>query len=71
MIFEYINEESGVVIERDFPFGTTPPSEVTHEGVTYRRYWSSMNIVYGASFNTEGQVKFKRPPLESENYEYT
>jgi len=70
LIFEYRNSE-GEIIERDFPFGKTPPSEVQQGGKKYRRIWRNMRVIYGASFNTEGQIKFKRPPLEGDGYEYT
>lgn len=70
MIFEYQNDEAGKIIEFDFPFGKTPPSEVERGGEKYYRIWRSPNIVYGASFHTEGQVKFKRPPLEGDGYEF-
>jgi hypothetical protein len=71
LIFEYRNDNTGEIIERDFQFGTTPPSEIKHEGKKYRRIWTSMRVIYGSSFNTEGQVKFKRPPLEGPGFEYT
>lgn len=71
MIFEYQNDSNGEIIERDFPFGKTPPAEVERAGKKYRRIWRSMNIIYGPSFHTEGQIKFKRPPLEGEGFEFT
>lgn len=70
MIFEYQNDGAGEIIECDFPFGETPPPEVKYGGKKYHRVWRSPNIVYGASFHTEGQIKFKRPPLEGDGYEF-
>jgi len=71
VIFEYRNDDTGEIIERDFPFGESPPSEIKHENKKYHRHWSSMRVIYGPTFNTEGQIKFKRPPLENEGYEFT
>ena len=70
MIFEYRNDD-GEIIERDFPFGEAPPAEVQHKGRKYRRAYRSMRVIYGPSFNTEGQIKFNRPPLEGDGYEFT
>jgi hypothetical protein len=71
LIFQYRNEETGKVVEHDFPFGKTPPSTVEEGGRVYHRVFNVPGIVYGASFNTEGQIKFKRPPLESDGFDYT
>jgi hypothetical protein len=71
LIFEYQNSGNGEIIEYDFPFGKTPPSKVERNGKIYHRIWRSLNIVYGPSFHNEGQIKFKRPPLEGEGFEFT
>jgi len=71
MFFEYKNEETGEIIERDFPFGETPPPKVEYENKIFYRYWGKMRIIWGSSFHNEGEIKFKRPPLEAEGYEYT
>ena len=71
MIFEYQNDDNGETIDCDFPFGKAPPAKIKRGGKEYHRIWRSLNIVYGPSFHTEGQIKFKRPPLEGEGFEFT
>jgi hypothetical protein len=71
LIFEYRNGVTQEVIERDFPFGKAPPPEIERDGKKYHRIWRGLNIVYGPSFHTEGQIKFKRPPLEGDGFEFT
>jgi hypothetical protein len=71
LIFEYQCDKTKEIIDLDFPFGEKPPSVITKTGKKYRRIWRKMNVVYGPSFHTEGQIKFKRPPLEGEGFEFT
>lgn len=71
MIFEYQNNRTKKIIECDIPFGKTPPSMVEKGGKKYYRIYRNLNIIYGPTFHNEGQVKFKRPPLEGEGFEYT
>lgn len=66
MTYEYKNDESGEIIERDFPMGEAPKN-VTENGKEYRRFFGGMTVIYGASFHNEGQIKFKRGPIESDN----
>jgi len=68
VIYAFKNEETGEIIERDFRMGAAPGS-VTENGKTYQRYYGSMTVIYGPSFHTEGQVKFKRGPIEGD-YDY-
>jgi hypothetical protein len=67
VLYAYKNEQE--IIERDFPMGRAPPI-INENGKEYRRYWGSMTVIYGSSFHNEGQIKFKRGPIES-NAEYT
>jgi hypothetical protein len=71
LIFQYQNENTGDTIELDFPFGKAPPSTIKECGEIYRRVYGVPNVIYGASFHNEGQIKFKRPPLEAEGFDYT
>jgi len=71
MLFEYKNDETGEIIARDFEFGKSPPSKIEYEGKEYHRHFSSMTVIYGPNFNTEGQIKFTRPPLEGDGLEFT
>lgn len=66
MVYCYKNEETGEIIERDFAMGEAPKS-VVENGREYRRYFGGMTVIYGPTFNTEGQVKFKRGPIESDS----
>jgi len=66
VIYEYKNDESGEIIECDFPMGEASKT-VTENGREYRRYIGRMTVIYGSTFHNEGQVKFKRGPIESDN----
>ena len=66
VVYEYKNDESGEVIERDYPMGEAPKN-VTEGGKEYRRFFGGMTVIYGSSFHNEGQIKFKRGPIESDN----
>jgi hypothetical protein len=71
LIFEYQNDKTKEIIECDFSFGKMPPLVVEKGGKKYHRIYRNLNIVYGATFHNDGQIKFKRPPLEGEGFEYT
>jgi len=63
------NRKSGEIIERDFRMGEAPKS-VTENGKIYYRYFGkSISVIYGPSFHTDGQIKFKRGPIEGD-YDY-
>ena len=66
MIYEYKNDESGEIIECNFPVGKALKI-VTENGKEYRRFIGSMTVIYGPSFHNEGQIKFTRGPIESDN----
>lgn len=40
MIYEYIHDESGEIIEKEFPMEEDHPATVEENGKIYRRVWS-------------------------------
>lgn len=69
LIYQFRNQDSQEIIEKEFPMGEAPTNFI-EDGKVYQRYFGGMTVIYGPSFNTEGQVKFKRGPIESD-LEYT
>lgn len=45
MKYEYINDDSGEIIERDFPMTGEIPQKVEHEGKEYRRNYRAGFVI--------------------------
>ena len=72
MIYEYMNEETGHKIERDFRMGQAPKS-VEEDGKIYNRHFGPLKVVNSGEFFRsahENTVKFKNAPLDGSDMPY-
>ena len=51
MIYEYINEETKEVIEREYSMKDNIPSVIRENGRMYHRYWGGYTIQIPDNFN--------------------
>jgi len=66
VIYAYKNEETGEIIDCEFPMGEAPKTVSRHKKV-YHRFFGNTALMFGANWHNEGQIKFKRGPIESDH----
>ena len=69
MIYEFINDKSGKIIERDFSMHDVP-KEVVEDGITYRRHWVfSKSVIIPEHFvKNEPKFKYNKSPSKRKHF---
>jgi len=64
MVYEYINDETGETIERDFPMSGDIPKFVEENGKTFRRDYGTKIAIHIPLHwsSTENPIRFNKSP---------